>query len=512
MKFALVHLSGSRRGETQYFDRTWLTLGSDPSNDLWFPATNRYPVAATHAEILEADCQIRLRNRDQEAGTLVNHEPVAEVELHDQDLIQLGRQGPKLRFRIHAEEYAACKLVHEMLQDARDVAAEGRLEGRRSLPSFLRQLTYDVRKHASRTTQLIVVSLLVVLVGLVGGLAYFNFSLQRTHEQQIATLLKELQSSHLTVAELEQKTTETRRRMTEALDTRQAEIDRLAASLEERHRQGQDASSRQVQELTRRLEELEKEGASAEVLIERYGPSVCFLYIAFHFVAPDSPAAQSSALLEYMGTGFLADDKGLLVTNRHILEPWSMPPSGEELMGSGLEPVLVKLLAYFPGRPEPYVVSPIRLSDEGDVGLGRLSPVPQRIEPIPLLTPAHEGVVGEAVVLVGYPVGVEGLLARLGNDTAGILIQKANRDLEALVQELADQGNIRPLATQGHIGDIVPGRMLYDALTTGGGSGSPVFNSQGELIAVNAGRMIHFTGANYGVPVRLVLDLLPLRS
>ena len=104
------------------------------------------------------------------------------------------------------------------------------------------------------------------------------------------------------------------------------------------------------------------------------------------------------------------------------------------------------------------------------------------------------------------------MLARLGNDTAGILIQKANRDLEALVQELADQGNIRPLATQGHIGDIVPGRMLYDAQTTGGGSGSPVFNSQGELIAVNAGRMIHFTGANYGVPVRLVLDLLPLRS
>ena len=111
MKFALVHLSGSRRGVTQYFDRSQLTLGSDPTNDLWFPPTGRYPVTPLHAEILEIDCYIRLRSRDLETGTLVNNEPVVEVELHDKDLIQLGRWGPKLRFRIHPDEYAACKLL-----------------------------------------------------------------------------------------------------------------------------------------------------------------------------------------------------------------------------------------------------------------------------------------------------------------------------------------------------------------------------------------------------------------
>ena len=57
------------------------------------------------------DCYICLRSRDLEAGTLVNNEPVVEVELHDKDLIQLGRQGPQLRFRIHPDEYAACKLL-----------------------------------------------------------------------------------------------------------------------------------------------------------------------------------------------------------------------------------------------------------------------------------------------------------------------------------------------------------------------------------------------------------------
>ncbi len=508
MKFALVHLSGSRRGETQYFDQSWLTLGSDPANDLWFPPTGPHPVAALHAEILEIDCQLRLRSRDQEAGAFVNHEPVAQVELHDKDLIQLGRQGPKLRFRIHPHEYQACKLVREILEDARDVAAEGRLEGRRAPFSYLGQIAYDVRKNASRSTQLLLVGLLLLLVGLVGGLAYSNYTLKLSHEQQIAPLLQELESSRLTATQLERKTAEARRQMNETLTARKVEMDRLVAMLEEQYRQRQGASQERVRTLTRRLEGLEAELNSAEVLIRRYGPSVCFLYISFRFVEKDNPYGKPSALLEFMGTGFLVDKKGLLVTNRHIMEPWSMDPSGEELIESGFEPKLDKLLAYFPGRPEPYEVSVVRLSDAGDVALGQLSSVPQGIPPIPLRTPAPKGSVGEAVVVVGYPVGVEGVLARLGAQDAASLIQKADRNLLVLVQDLADRGIIRPLATQGHIGDIVPGRIIHDAQTAGGASGSPVFNNRGDVIAVNAGTMIRFTGANYSVPISHVLALL----
>lgn len=507
MKFSLVHLSGSHRGETQYFDRSWLTLGSSPANDVVFSVDARRPVAPLHAELFQANCDVRLRNRDPEAGTLVNHKPVSEATLNDKDLIQLGPNGPKLRFRIRPEEYAACKLVREILQDARDVAAEGPVDGRGAVGSFLGQFAYDVRHHASRATQVVIAGLLVLLAGVAGGTIYYSYATRQAYEQHVAVLLKELESARQTQADLERKTAEERRRVSETLSAHQTETGGLVAMLEEQRRHG--ASPEEVRALTQRLKMLEIERSSAETLINRYGPSVCFLYVAYGFIENGIPELVPSVLLENMGTGFVVDNKGLMVTTRHITEPWTMDPSGPEMVKAGLEPKLVTMLAYFPGRPNPHEVSLVRLSDVGDVALGRLSPVPQGITPIPIRKPAPQGVAGEAVVVLGYPVGVEGVLARMDDTVAEALMKKAGHGLRRLVQDIADGGGIRPLATQGHIGDVVPGRIIYDAQTTGGSSGSPVFNSRGEVIAVNAATMIRFRGASFGVPISNVLDLLP---
>ena len=112
-------------------------------------------------------------------------------------------------------------------------------------------------------------------------------------------------------------------------------------------------------------------------------------------------------------------------------------------------------------------------------------------------------------MVIGYPTGVEGLLARMDDQVATALVKSPGRDLRRLVQDIADRRAVRPLATQGHIGDVLPDRLVYDAQTTGGGSGSPVFNSRGEVIAVNAATMMRFGGASFGVPIGMVLDLLP---
>jgi hypothetical protein len=507
MKFALVHLSGSHRGETQYFDRSWITLGSDPVNDAVFSADGRRPVAPLHAELYEAQCAIHLRNRDPDTGTLVNNKRVTEATLRDNDIIQLGPKGPKLRFRIRPEEYAACKLVQEILQDARDVAAEAQGEGRGTIGSFVAQLAYDVRRHASRATRLIMLGLLVLLMGVTGGTLYYTYTMRQAYESHVGAMLKELESARLSQADLERRTAEERRRLSETLAAHQAETGRMAALLEEQRRRG--ASPEEIRALTSRLKALEAEMSSAESLIKQHGPAVCFLYIAYGFVEKGKPGIVPSALVEYTGSGFLIDDKGLIVTNRHITEPWAMDPSGTELVKTGMEPKLVTLLAYFPGRPDPHQVSLVRMSDVGDVALGRLSPAPKEIAPIPVRKPGPQGVTGEAVVLLGYPAGIEGVLARMNDQVAEALMKRPGRDLRRLVQDIADQDGIRPLATQGHIGDIVPGRIVYDAQTTGGGSGGPVFNSRGEVIAVNAATMRRFGGASFGVPIGAVLDLLP---
>ena len=115
--------------------------------------------------------------------------------------------------------------------------------------------------------------------------------------------------------------------------------------------------------------------------------------------------------------------------------------------------------------------------------------------------------------MLGYPVGVEGVLARMKGEIVNALLKKRELGLARLVQGIAEQRGIRPLATQGHIGDIVPGRVVYDAQTTGGSSGSPVFNSVGEVIAVNSAYLEPFRGgASFGVPIIQALSLIPEES
>lgn len=507
MKFALVHLSGSRKGQTQYFDRPWLSLGSDPGNDVVFSQDGKHPVSPFHTELFETDCDVRLRNRDPETGTMVNDTPAEETILSDQDLIQLGPKGPKLRFRIRPEEYSACKLVREILQDARDVAGEAQSGGKGAVGVFLGQLAYDVRRHASRTTQVVVVGLLVLLLGTVGGAIYSGYKTRKAVEERMAVLTQELESARQSQADLERRILMERTRIADELAARQAENDRLVALLEEQRRRG--ASPEEVRALTNRLRVLEREMTSAVELINRYGRSVCFLYIAFGFAEKGRAELVQTAPLEFTGTGFLVDDKGHIVTNRHVTEPWTMDPSAQsQYEKAGLEAMRLTLLAFFPGRREPYEVTLVRISDAADLALGKLAVVPPGIPPIPIRKPVPQGIVGEAVVLLGYPAGVEGVLARMDDEESAALLKKHRPHLRSLMQDISDRSAVRPLATQGHIADIVPNRFVYDAQTTGGGSGSPVFNSKGELIAVNAAVMTRFGGVAFGVPVSVVVDLL----
>lgn len=507
MKFSLVHLSGCHRGKTHYFDRTWLTLGADAKNDLSFPSDGRGAVAPLHAELFEEHCELHLRNRAAGAPTLVNNQPVEETVLHDNDLIQLGPRGPKLRIRIRPEEYAACKLVSEIMQDARDIAAESDLGRGGRVGSFVAQLAYDLRTHATRTARAVIVTLLVGLCGVIGALAYYTYVTRQAYERQQTLLAKALEAAKQQQADLERKTAEERARVAEHLATHEAEVRRLLALRDEQRAAG--ASPQEVQALTRRLQAIETERTRAESLIKQYGPAVCLLYGTYGFLEPGSDRdAAPAVLLDYMGTGFLVEGPGTLVTNRHLMEPWSMDKHSAEMIAAGLLPKLVTLLAHCPGQAAPLPVSVVRLSDQVDLAIGRLSPPPTGLPTIPLARPSAPPAAGEPVMVLGYPTGVEGLLARMDDAAAVGLIQESRNDLGRLVQLIARQGRIWPLATQGHIADVVPNRILYDAQTTGGGSGSPVFDRNGALIAIHAATMTRFGAVSFGVPVERLRELL----
>ena len=56
--------------------------------------------------------------------------------------------------------------------------------------------------------------------------------------------------------------------------------------------------------------------------------------------------------------------------------------------------------------------------------------------------------------------------------------------------------------------DQLPDKIIYDAQTTSGGSGGPLFNDQGQVIGINFAMVCDFGGSNLAVPVRLGESLL----
>ena len=81
-------------------------------------------------------------------------------------------------------------------------------------------------------------------------------------------------------------------------------------------------------------------------------------------------------------------------------------------------------------------------------------------------------------------------------------LTNGSHDADTLLRELAKRKLIRPISTQGHIGDVRPDRLVYDAQTTSGGSGGPVIDLDGKVVGVNFAILEGFAGASFAVPVR----------
>jgi len=55
---------------------------------------------------------------------------------------------------------------------------------------------------------------------------------------------------------------------------------------------------------------------------------------------------------------------------------------------------------------------------------------------------------------------------------------------------------------------VIDGRLIYDAPTAHGGSGGPVFNSNGEVIGINSAYVDGFSGGSIGISIEPLRGLL----
>jgi len=212
--------------------------------------------------------------------------------------------------------------------------------------------------------------------------------------------------------------------------------------------------------------------------------------------------------VDVFGTGFLVRHDGRLLTNHHVAEPWWNNEELKPLVDRGASAYALSYTAYFPGTADGIRAQLDRISPAADVATLRLQgAAPSRATLLQLDDRSEASVTGDPVLLMGYPTGIDGILARAGPDVAKQITADAT-DVSRIVSKLASTQLIRPTTTQGHIGDVLKDKIVYDAATTSGGSGGPLFNRSGKVIGVNFAILSGFGGSNLAVPARYADELL----
>jgi DNA-binding response OmpR family regulator len=298
-----------------------------------------------------------------------------------------------------------------------------------------------------------------------------------------------------------------------------------------------DAASlqKQLQETNSRLQRLEAQGQAAQSIIPLDVQSVCLLHVSVAFndqtsgrrlryggLNEDGEPIQDSegnpvltlegkgpeVKLDVFGTGFIAGSSGRVITNRHVAEPWWKNDEITSITSQGLQPQISAIRAYFPGDPRAFHAEIQDISEVTDLASVRVDLQDLKRPVLALDTGKNSALSGQPVILMGYATGLAAILARTDEESAQDILKKSGSDVAQVLNELAKRNLIHPLITQGHIGDILPDKIVFDAQTTSGGSGGPLFNRDGKVIGVTVAILKGFGGSNFGIPIRFSEPLL----
>jgi CheY-like chemotaxis protein len=394
------------------------------------------------------------------------------------------------------------------------------------------------RKRMWVLPALLVLCVVAVIAALVTSLTYRR---SRTDALQLKAEVARLNRGVVQQSDLLQRAENERRTLEAQGKTDSATRESLVAQSEELKKKmassgpGADSDLRkQLLDTQGRLNRLESEGKIAETIVRTYGSSVCLLHVVVEFLdrgsgkpillavdALGKPRLDEKGMvqldvegngphlqLDVFGTGFLVRKDGRLLTNHHVAEPWWGNDELKPLLENGASAYALSYTAYFPGDHKGISAKLDKISARADVATLRLDGGTQEHTTLlDLDDRADASVAGDAVVLIGYPTGIEGILARAGTEAAKEITGDTS-DVHQIMLHLADKNLIRPTTTQGHIGDVLQDKIVYDAATTSGGSGGPLFNRNGKVIGVNFAILSGFGGSNLAVPVRYAKELL----
>ncbi len=495
----IVHLSGLRRGTTQRLRADILRIGTDP--ELEIRVSPEPCVAARHATLHRmGDTYELLVEPGQEVW--INGEKQQEALLVSGDLLEIGRDGPLLRFRLYPPGSDAAKTFSEAFSDCVDCARYSSDSKLNRAALFLAGAPKEMATQTSLAFRAAMLVLLLTLLLTTGYLALRSLQLEHRLSEEV-----------LRIKGISQ--------LLEQEDNRDLELDEL------------DAVRFEVSTALERVRALEDRSKAPARVVAAASASIVLLQGAYGFI--DSSSGQplrfaglgedglplrsregsplvalggDGPILEsfFTGTAFVATGNGLLLTNRHVVLPWEYDEAAKMVIAQGLEPVMRRLQGFLPGIPEAFAVRLVIASDSADLAVLECSGVTGSVPVLPLADRPPDS--GDEVIVLGYPTGIRALLARA--DEAFMIELSKNHDLDfwAVAALLAREGHIAPLASRGIVAQVGPAAVVYDAETTRGGSGGPVLDLDGNVVAVTTAVVPEFGGSNLGVPAARARQLV----
>ena len=180
---------------------------------------------------------------------------------------------------------------------------------------------------------------------------------------------------------------------------------------------------------------------SAKEIYKNYSKSVFYLY------NPD---------LKTMGTGFLVDDSGLVLSNWHVAEKatkmfvWTLPEGGD------------KSTKFLFEKQDHYIASVIATNKKQDLALIKVGGLPKSIKPVTLGSD-DQIEVGDNVYAIGHPISYPWTFS-FG------MVSQVRKNFEWDYDD-----------TFTHTANVI---QMQTPISTGN-SGGPLFSSEGKVVGVN---------------------------
>ena len=502
---ALEHLTGPSHGTVMWLSATTV--------DIYMTPRRFIHVAESRTGEPSEDLIARLHSAGEtyeievpeDRSVWVNGARVHSKRLEEGDMIEFGEAGPLSRFCLYGEDTPIRQTIFEILNDS---IAYLRVSRQPKIRRVYRAARGLLRRLSFETTTLFRTTVVIAIIAL-AALTYQQSRLNSLLQQRLESSAFRLDSFAAAIA----------RAGKQAL--RPSDLEKLRREL-----------GRRLTSDAERLAALEKRSQASARVIAGSMPSVVFIQGGYGFreqssgrmlrhVVDESGGPMMSPLgqpllsldgggpvaeRQFTGTGFAVGGKNALISNRHVALPWENDAGAEALTGQGLAPIMIKLIVYRPSKADAIPVTLLRASESADLAILKFSDGTVSIPGLELAP--RPPAAGDEVIVMGYPTGLRSMLAQSGAGFVEELQKAKDIGFWSVAARLAQKGHIAPLASRGIVGQATAATIVYDAETTYGGSGGPVLDADGAVVAVNTAILPEFGGSNLGVPAEKVRELL----